>query len=347
MTYGDTMRIALALLTLVLTGWFLTALFAAPEATVAASGDGPTEWISSSQCKECHPVVYEEWASSPHANSWNNEDVRVQSEDFANKNCIDCHAPRPIFETGLGERVLPRAARRSEGVDCLTCHLTRDGKMAATITNPRAACKPTTRRELQRVTMCSGCHDQHKTVQQWKATAFADHRESCKDCHMPYRDGTPEGGRVHTMPGGHYIEMVRAAVQLDVERRDDGVAVVTLTNTSGHAYPTDERSRASDVWWRPLDGAGEPAGRWRHLHRIRDPYRHESDLVSTLLHHGEIRVLEVDDPAADGAIEVALAYKRTPYYRDPATGIAMEFDAVTDPFQDAELVHDAVVEPAP
>lgn len=341
------MRIALGIVVLLLASWFLSALLGTPEESAAAQT--PTEWISSSQCAECHQQIYDEWKSSPHANAWNNEDVRAQSDDFANKDCIDCHAPRPVFETGLGKRVLPRSARRSEGVDCLTCHLLPDGGMAATITNPRAACQPTTRRELQRVSLCAGCHDQHKTVQQWKATPHAEHREGCMECHMPYRDGTPEGGRVHVMPGGHYIEMVRSAVELKGVRDADGVATVTLENTSGHAYPTDERSRASDVWWRTL--AVEPGaqpGRWTHLHRIRDPYRHEKDLASTLLHWGETRTLTVTDSdgsAVEGPIEVVLVYKRTPYYRDPESGLAMHLADVTDPFKDSDLVHRVTIEP--
>lgn len=343
------MRIVLGICLLLLASWFLSALLGTPEEQAAAQG--PTEWISSAQCAECHRQIYDEWKDSPHANSWNNEDVRApsQSDNFAKKDCIDCHAPAPVFETGLGERVQPRPARRSEGVDCITCHLTPDGSMAGTITNPRAACRPTTRRELQRVTLCAGCHDQHKTVQQWKATSHAEHREGCMQCHMPYRDGTPEGGRLHVMPGGHYIEMVRSAVEVSGTRGDDGVARVTLKNTSGHAYPTDERSRASDLWWRPLAAAGdEPAGPWRHLHRIRDPYRHEKDLASTLLHWGETRTLEVrdgDGAPVDGRLEAVLVYKRTPYYRDPATGVAMHLHDVTDPFQDAELVHRVTIEP--
>ncbi|MEL6715245.1 MAG: multiheme c-type cytochrome [Planctomycetota bacterium] len=339
------MRIFTGVLVLVLAGWFLSALVDAPEESAMAQSASPTEWISSEQCAECHQQIYDEWISSPHANSWNNEDVRVQSNHFAKQACIDCHAPRPVFETKIGERVLPRPARRSEGVDCITCHLTPEGTMAGTITNPRAACQPVMRRELQRVDLCASCHNQHKTVEQWKETPFADHREGCMECHMPYRDGTPEGGRVHTMPGGHYIEMVRAAVELDVEREEDGTVTVSLTNTSGHAYPTDERSRASDVWWRPVDEAGEPNGRWRNLHRIRDPYRHETDMVSTLLHYGEIRELELDDPAAQGSVEVMLVYKRAPYYRDGNTGQPLRMEDVDDPLEDAELVHSAVVGP--
>ena len=347
-----TMRIALGILVLVLSGWFLSALVEAPE-EVASAQQGPTEWISSQQCAECHQQIYDEWAASPHANSWNNEDVRAQSNDFSNKDCIDCHAPRPIFETGLGKRVLPRSSRRSEGVDCLTCHLTPEGNMAGTITNPRAACQPKIRRELQRVTMCSGCHDQHKTVQQWKATPFAQHREGCMECHMPYRDGTPEGGRVHTMPGGHYIDMVRAAVTFE-GARDDGVVSVTVSNVNGgHAYPTDERSRASDIWWRSIpadaeigeDGVANVEMPWTHLHRIRDPYRTEKDLVSTLLHFGESRTLKIEDAAAGDTIEAMLVYKRSPYYRDPETGLARRLEEVTQPLEDGELVHRVVIEP--
>ena len=44
-------------------------------------------------------------------------------------------------------------------------------------------------------------------------------------------------------------------------------------------------------------------------------------------------------------MEVALVYKRSPYYRDPQTGIARKIDAVTNPFEDAELVHRVTVAP--
>ena len=319
------MRIALGIFVLVFSGWFLSALVGTPEEVASAAG--PTEWVSSQQCRECHQQVWDEWANSPHANSWNNEDVRVQSDQFANKDCIDCHAPRPIFETGVGERVLPRSARRAEGVDCLTCHLLPDGRMAGKVDNPRAACQPTTRRELQRVTMCSGCHDQHKTERQWKETPLAEHDSV----------------------------MARTAVTVTGERADDGACEVTIANIAGgRSYPTDERSRASDIWWRPMpadadalaeSGVAADGGAWRHLHRIRDPYRHEKDLVSTLLHYGQSRTLRIEDADAEGGVEVALVYKRSPYYRDPATGLAKHLEEVTDPFEDAELVHRLTLEP--
>ena len=99
-------------------------------------------FTSSQQCKECHPAVFEEWAGSQHAHSWLNPDVRALSNDFANTDCIDCHAPQEIYSTGIGARVLPRTARRAEGVDCIACHALPDGGVAGTTDAPSAPCRP-------------------------------------------------------------------------------------------------------------------------------------------------------------------------------------------------------------
>ena len=72
-------------------------------------------FTSSQQCKECHAQEHAEWSASQHAHSWLNPDVRALSNDFANTDCIDCHAPQEIYSTGIGARVLPRASRRAEG----------------------------------------------------------------------------------------------------------------------------------------------------------------------------------------------------------------------------------------
>ena len=127
-----------------------------PSSEERATSATPTQWTSSSQCQACHEEVYAEWADSWHAKAWIDEDVRVQSADFSNKICIDCHAPRPVFETGIGNRVLPRSSRRAEGVDCISCHLLPDGTIAGTNDNPSAPCRPVARRVLQRARrLCS------------------------------------------------------------------------------------------------------------------------------------------------------------------------------------------------
>jgi hypothetical protein len=321
-------RLAAGLVLLALAGWLLKALVVPAEPPAPARA-----FESSSQCADCHAQVYEEWSGSQHAMSWTNPAVRDLSNDFANTDCIDCHAPRPVFETGIGNRVLPRAARRVEGVDCIACHqMSAEGggvHMAGTLTDPSAACRPVEVRELTRPDFCAGCHDQHETVKQWAASEWPDRGMDCLACHMPER---PDGsGRDHTMHGGTSLANLEKAVELRGVRAGSGWTIELENVGAGHSFPTDERSRAADVFWRP---AGEET--WRHLHRMRSPYRHEVDVPDTLLAAHELRLLPLEDPEADGPVEVALFYKRSPYWEDP--------DA-PDPDREATRVH--LVELAP
>lgn len=320
------MRAVLGLLVAIGGAWLLVSILFAPEPVAEIR-----PFDSSRQCAECHQQVFAEWEGSWHAQAWIDPEVRRLSNDFSNADCIDCHAPRPIFETGLANRVLPRATRRVEGVDCIACHLMPDGTMAGTVTSTSAACRPVATRELLAPEFCAGCHDQHGTVQQWKASRFAQPGEgfmSCVDCHMPHRGGDPSAGRDHTMHGGHDLALVRSAVELRGSR-DGATWRIEVENVgAGHNYPTDERSRASDLFWRPLGESG-PAS-WRHLFRFRNPYRHEVGLVDTELPAGETQRLGIDDPAAAAGVEVALFFKLSPYWEDPEH---------PDPEREAELVH--------
>lgn len=295
----------------------------------------PVAFVSSGECRACHQAVYSEWEASWHSRSWTDPDVRALSNDFANTDCIDCHAPRPVFETGVGERVLPRSARRNEGVDCISCHALpgpagEAARMAGTIERNDVPCRPLIVRELGTPEFCAPCHDQHKTVEQWRATKYAADGIDCIDCHMPYRNGDPNQGRDHTMHGGHDLELVRRAVELRA-RREGAQLVIEVENVgAGHHFPTDERSRASDVFWRPR---GEST--WRWAYRFRSPYRDELGVSDTLLPAHETRTIEVADVPA-GALEVALFYKLTPYWKDPAA---------PDPETEAGLVQRVTVEP--
>ena len=329
-------------------------------------GDGPapkvqtSTFTSSKQCQQCHPKVYAEWSGSQHAQAWINEDVRAQAGelpngDFANKDCVACHSPRPIFETGLGKRVLPRSSRRSEGVDCISCHQIPEdqgGGMAGTLSNKNAACNPQPRLELQRVEFCGVCHNQHKTVDQFLGSRAYQEGKDCLSCHMPFRENDQNLGRDHSMLGGHSMAMVKSAVALRAERIGPTEVRVELENVfAGHSFPTDERSRAADIFWRPAPALGEGydlqakgGGDWRHLNRMRSPYRNETGIPETLLLHDETRVLTILDPAASGPVQVALYYKLAPYYRDPITGTALPTEDVRTPDMDANLVHQVVVE---
>jgi hypothetical protein len=314
--------------------WFLVSVFLpdAPEAGPARS------FTSSRQCQECHPEPYAEWEASQHAIAWTNPQVRFLSNDFAIKDCIACHAPRPVFVVGVAERVLPRENRRREGVDCITCHQLPDGGMAGTISDPRAACQPTERIELTRPEFCAGCHNQHKTVDQWRDSEWPARGKDCLSCHMPHRNGDPNAGRDHRFLAGHDLPTLVSAVELRGRRKGEGEGwVVELENNgAGHAFPTDQRSRAADLFWRPLPADGAAPESWRHLHRIRDPYRTETDIPSTLLHSGETRSFTIPDAPAGGAIEVALFYKGSPYWDDPQG---------PDPDREATLLHRIILRP--
>jgi len=324
------LRAVLGLVALGATAWFLSAVFDDGSQEVAAA----RTFTSSSQCKECHAEAFAEWEGSQHSVSWTNPAVRFLSNDFANQDCIDCHAPRPVFVTGMGNRVLPRQERRVEGVDCIACHQLPEedgGGMAGTDTFANSPCRATAKIELQRVDFCAGCHNQHKTVDQWRDSEWPEKGEDCLSCHMPHRGGDPNAGRDHSFLGGLHMPTLRSAVELRGQIVGGAYQVEVENNGAGHAFPTDERSRAADLFWRVEGSDG-----WTHLYRIRDPYRHETDIPSTLVHSGETLSLEVPDVPAGAAIEVALFYKRSPYWEDPAA---------PDPDREATLVHTLMLRP--
>jgi len=323
------MKKILGLIVLAVALWGATFLFGerGPDRREVAAAVAHT---TSRNCAECHPGVYAEWESGPHADAWTGAAVRKLSGDFSNQDCIDCHAPQPVFVTGIGNRVLPRVERRVEGVDCIACHALPGGGVAASFTDDSIACRPVETVDITRPDFCAGCHDQHQTVQQWKSSRWAEEGIACIDCHMPWRDGTPGSGRDHSMHGGTSLAFLRRAVELreaEDSNANDGWAVELENVGAGHSFPTDERSRAADLFWRPLaDDRADDAGGWTHLHRFRSPYRFETDVPDTLLPVHATQRFELTD--ADGApvtapVEVVLLYKRSPHYRD-----------MTNPFQD-------------
>jgi hypothetical protein len=313
-----------------LASWILLAIFRthAPE-------DGEQSLASSASCRDCHAQIFQEWSESWHARAWSDPEVRQLSNDFQNADCIDCHAPRPVFETGVGQRVLPRASRRAEGVDCIACHRLsgETSSVAGTRDVPSAPCRPKATPELASAQLCAGCHDQHATVRQWLASEYAARGIDCIACHMRERVEGSSERRHHRMSGGHDLELVKRAVELRV-RRESGAWMVELENVgAGHNFPTDERSRAADLFWRP---ASDSNGAWRFLYRFRSPYRHEVDLEDTTLAAREVRRVAIESPDASQGVEVALFFKTKPYWLDPEH---------PDPEREARLVHRISVAP--
>ncbi|MDP7495012.1 MAG: TCP-1/cpn60 chaperonin family protein, partial [Roseibacillus sp.] len=93
--------------------------------------------------------------------------------------------------------------------------------------------------DLQRPGFCGVCHDQHKTVRQWQASAWPAQGIGCIDCHMPHRNGDPNQGRDHACRGGHDLELVRSAVESPLRQlaanagREGALIVEHVKNSEG------------------------------------------------------------------------------------------------------------------
>lgn len=279
---------------------------------------------SSEQCLECHPGVATEWQDSHHALAYVNPEVRKLSNDFQNEECLACHAPRPVFRFAAGERVLARMADRGRGVDCLACHLRSNGRGVATANpEPRAdaPCRPVHEPRMAAVKHCAACHNQHGTIDQWRAAPETldgqpFRGENCLHCHMPevWRQGGRRG-RDHAFRASHDLEALQAAVTFSGGWDDEGPWLAVRNDGAAHNFPTDERARAADVQvrWRRANGGWSD---WQQVYRLRNPYRHEVELQDTELPSGSTWRQRLSPPPWAVAGEGRLLYKTRPYMPD-------------------------------
>jgi hypothetical protein len=265
------------------------------------------------------------------------------SDNLRQEECIRCHAPVPLRESDF-ETPLARSDRRDDAISCLSCHQS-GGNVAGPHEGLSGACRPVhDPAQSDPVKMCFGCHNQHKTGEEWLAGPWSPEatgpREApsrtCLDCHMPeverplVRGGVPRKGRRHTWPGGHDMSQLEKAARLEVEpsRTDDGWRFrVWVTNVgAGHNIPTDARHRSFDTYVRVWDAAGkvvldplDPAqAEASHAAKYRLNYRN-SGLPDTQIpplarvsalgrHDGVVEVKGVER----GRGEVWLVYRLTP-----------------------------------
>ena len=283
----------------------------------AATG---TRWQSSGQCAACHERVFAEWQGSHHQISYLNPEVRKLSDDFRNKECQACHLPRPVFQTGLLERTLPRVARPAEGVDCLTCHLAANGDLLARNARPDVPCQPKASPEMTSVALCETCHNQHKTTDQWRASPYAAQGTTCNDCHMPE---VGQSGRSHVFAGAHDIAMLRRAGEFEVAVKDSEV-LLRLTNVgAGHSFPTEERHRAVDIEYRYIVDGHPATEAFTRAYRFRQPYRDEAG-EDTQLPAGETVEVSVPIPAGATAVQARLWYRLYPFATDAESTLLFE-----------------------
>jgi len=283
---------------------------AAPQASSARD-----PFTKSSDCQSCHAAEYAEWKSSMHGQAWTDPMVQGLSNGFRMSECIDCHAPMPIQQTGISARVAPRQHSRGDGVDCLTCHLMDDGvSVAATraldTSKTPGACKPVLVPEMGKPAACAGCHNQHWTVDELAASGL---KETCADCHMPAMQRGDRPGKSHVFPGAHSVEMHQKGVTLDLAI-ENGALKATVKNVgAGHQVPTDARHRSYNLFLSAWDDRGNQLVADKMIKEFRLYYR-DDFRPSTQIAYGKSGegTWPLPEGIKAGKIKVRLAYALNP-----------------------------------
>jgi hypothetical protein len=281
-------RIALALVLVAGAALFVLSLVV-PEPSdevVPEQPPGPSEVLAATtpparpgvldrpeNCRECHAEIYREWEGDRHSKAWVGELYTEKSNNHTDTSCFSCHAPRPILETGLDSPAEARQDFREAGITCLSCH--RRGDHVATSGKPgEAPCGPlhdpafpADRADMQQatITFCGVCHNLHGTDKEFMGSRYYREGMTCLSCHMaeevfaPAVTGAPpKARRAHRFPGGHSPEMLRRAMSIEAERREDRVVARVVNRGAGHRIPTDARHRAIRLRVAFLDAYGQP-----------------------------------------------------------------------------------------
>lgn len=54
--------------------------------------------VKSSECNECHKLIYEEWSKDFHAKAFVNDPFKKGSKNYGAEECIACHAAQGIAD---------------------------------------------------------------------------------------------------------------------------------------------------------------------------------------------------------------------------------------------------------
>lgn len=166
------------------------------------------------ECESCHTAIAAEWRSSLHHTSFTDPDIRralsVEPDPF----CVNCHAPEPDRDVGIG---------------CVTCHQPAGDAVVA-------------------APSCVSCHEfdfpdakKRRTplAMQRTVTEHAGRADTCTTCHMTKVNGHTD----HRFPAARDDAMVKSAVAIRV-LRDGPEAVISLApGRIGHAFPTGDLFR--------------------------------------------------------------------------------------------------------
>jgi len=256
--------------------------FARPMTMTVPDGLGS---LRADECGGCHVEIYNEWRQSMHAKAWT--DPYFQADyvfDGSQQICLNCHIPlqnqqenlvlgfedKARFKPVLKPNPAFDGQLQQEGVTCAVCHV-RDGIIIGPYGDTDAP--HPSRFDPAMTSGMDICRKCHVVSGKRRDTFFrlppcgtvaeiaqggTDRKINCVKCHMPtvtrpLSEGFPtRRGRMHLWKGGHDQDMVRNALQVDLElgpsRKGRGSALLTLTNTGAdHFLPTGTPDRQLTV----------------------------------------------------------------------------------------------------
>jgi hypothetical protein len=227
--------------------------------------------LAPQDCGACHPVQYQDWQTSLHAQAMG-PGVVGQLVDMLDHNpeealfCQTCHAPLTeqlpkIQSTGDGGGVVDnphyQPELRAQGLVCAACHVRqheRFGPPKRLDAPPSPPVIPhggvTHTAVFARSEFCMGCHQFEEdgfalngkllenTYQEWQASRYAKEGVQCQNCHMP--------DRRHLWRGIHDPDMVKSGVTIELTTKkptyrpgEELQAALRITNSGvGHHFPT-------------------------------------------------------------------------------------------------------------
>jgi HEAT repeat protein len=274
--------------------------------------------MTSRSCAHCHPDIYAEHAQNTHGRAFFDGEARLATRGFRREDCVRCHTPRPVFETGIGMTPMQRWTDLEEGNTCMSCHW-KSGYDYSRFEGG-AECELAFDPRVGSVQACASCHRIAGTPDQWSR---AEHGEKagnvCLDCHMPLVERPvavgepPRAVRSHAFPASRSESQLRKAYAYEARIEGDHVVVLLANKGAGHNFPTATRQRAVESLVTVRDAQGEVIGTSRMVCR----YPYASELapaqmtmpVSTQIPSGKSREQRVPLPLAAGTVECELFFK--------------------------------------
>ncbi len=297
--------------------------------------------MTSRFCADCHAAIYAEHQANTHGLAFLDRETRLATHDFRREDCVRCHTPRPVFETGIGLTPMQRWTDLEEGNTCMSCHWKKGVDYARF--EGGAQCKSSFDPRVGEVEACASCHRIAGTPDQWSR---AEHGRKagnvCIDCHMPLvvrpvaTGAAPREVHSHVFPASHSDSQLRRAYAFEVALEGSEVVVRITNKGAGHNFPTATRQRALESLVTVRDAEGKVLGR----SRMSCIYPYASELApgqmtmpaSSQIPSGKSREQHVPLPVASGTVECSLFFKTYRPSADEDPELARVLERQTLPF---------------